>query len=187
MKNIKKILSLLVILTLVLSLGACSRQEKAEEATEEATEESAEESGAEIANPWTDVDSYEAAAEGAGLDTFGIADGVSLSLGELAPTAYRYMEGMAEAIIPVAAVELTVRKGTGEEDISGDFNSYAHEWSENISGMDITCYGNKEGAATKTIWSLGGYSYAILAYGQGGDTDFGLDSADLNTLINAIE
>jgi hypothetical protein len=147
-----------------------------------------------IANPWSDVDSAEAAAEGAGLDTFDVPDGITISLGEVNVDQYRCMEGLAEAKIPIAAVEMTIRKGladptleVGPGDISGDYNEYKYNWTQNIKGLEVNCFGNREGEATKTIWSVDGHDYSILALGAGGDEDFGLSPDDLNSLINAIQ
>ncbi|MBQ6314013.1 MAG: hypothetical protein IJI11_00250 [Mogibacterium sp.] len=143
-------------------------------------------------NPWQTADTLAAAAEGAGLDGFDIAEGSQISLGEIKAEEYRYMDGLAEAHIPVAAVEMTIRKGTAmaagpEGDVSGDYNEYKFNWTQNIKGLEVQCYGNREGEATKTIWTSGDYCYAILAYGAGGDDDFGLSADDLNSLINGIQ
>ena len=148
-----------------------------------------EESG--IANPWSTVDSLEAAAEGAGLDGFAIPEGAEISLGEVKLTEARNMEGLAEAVIEYPAVEMTVRKGNAsvaeDGDISGDYNEYANKWTQSIDGLEVTCFGNREGEATKTIWQVEDTCYSITAYGLGGDTDYGLSADDLSTLINGIQ
>lgn len=143
-----------------------------------------------LANPWQSADSAEAAAEGAGLDGFSIAD-MEISLGKVEPEEYRYMDGIAEAHIPIAAVEMTIRKGLASAaengDISGDYNSYENEWTQNIKGLEVKCSGNREGEATKTIWMVDDVCYSITAYGAGGDDDYGLSADDLNSLINGIQ
>lgn len=147
-------------------------------------------SGLGMANPWQTADTLEAAAEGAGLDGFDL-EVPEISLGKLEPEEYRYMDGIAEVNIPVGAVEMTIRKGLAsaaeDGDISGDYNVYANEWTQNIKGLEVKCFGNREGEATKTIWSVDDTCYAILAYGAGGDDDFGLSADDLNSLINGIQ
>ena len=146
-----------------------------------------------MANPWSDVDSAEAAAEGAGLDGFMVPDGeAEISLGEVKVTQYRCMEGLAEAIVEFPAVEMTIRKGSkeieiAEGDISGDYNEYKYDWTQNIKGLEVRCFGNREGEATKTIWSVDDMDYSITAYGLGGDEDYGLSPDDLNSLINGIQ
>ena len=145
-----------------------------------------------MTNPWSVADSAEAAAEGAGIDGFTVPEDVEISLGKVSVTEYRYMDGMAEAYVMFPAVDMTIRKGSpeleaSEGDISGDYNEYANEWTEYIGGMEVKCFGNREGEATKTIWSDGTYDYSITAYGMGGDTDYGLSSDDLEALINGIQ
>jgi hypothetical protein len=74
-----------------------------------------------------------------------------------------------------------------DADISGDYNSYENEWTQNIKGLEVKCSGNREGEATKTIWMVDDICYSITAYGAGGDDDFGLSADDLSTLINGIQ
>ena len=146
-----------------------------------------------MANPWSDVDSAEAAAEGAGLDTFMVPDGeAEISLGEVKVTQYRCMKGMAEAVVEFPAVEMTIRKGDksgemAEGDISGDYNEYKYDWTQNIKGLEVKCFGNRDGEATKTIWSVDDMDYSITVQGLGGDEDYGLPADDLNSLINGIQ
>ena len=144
-----------------------------------------------IANPWSTADSLAAAAEGAGLDGFSIPEGAEISLGEIALTEARYMEGLAEADVEFPAVSMTIRKGdasvAADGDISGDYNEYANTWIQNIKGLEVTCFGNREGDATKTIWQVDDTCYSITAYGLGGDDDYGLSPDDLNSLINGIQ
>ena len=149
--------------------------------------------GVGMANPWSDVDSAEAAAEGAGLDTFMVPDGeAEISLGEVNVTQYRCMEGIAEAVVEFPAVEMTIRKGSkeleiAEGDISGDYGEYKYDWTQNIKGLEVKCFGNREGEATKTIWSVDDMDYSITVLGLGGDEDYGLPADDLNSLINGIQ
>ena len=148
--------------------------------------------GEEIANPWSEAATIEEAAAGAGLDGFDIVEGMVIDLGELPEGVYRYMDGIAEADYEFPAVSLTIRKGLAsaaaeEGDISGDYNEYANTWTQNIKGLEVTCFGNREGDATKTIWTLGDTCYSITAYGLGGDTDYGLSPDDLNSLINGMQ
>jgi hypothetical protein len=144
-----------------------------------------------IANPWSTADSLGAAAEGAGLDGFSIPEDAEISLGKVELTEARYMEGLAEAYVAFPAVDLTIRKGLSalaeDGDISGDYNKYANTWTQNIKGLEVTCFGNREGDATKTIWTVDDTCYSITAYGMGGDTDYGLSPDDINSLINGIQ
>lgn len=140
-------------------------------------------------NPWSEAASAEEAAQGAGLTDFSVPADVELTVGPVTEVSYRYMDGIAEATIMYPASQATIRKGIVPEgeDISGDYNEYANTWTQNIKGLEVTCSGNREGAATKTVWSVDGISYSINALGLGGDEDFGFSADDLNSLINAIQ
>ena len=39
----------------------------------------------------------------------------------------------------------------------------------------------------RRIWQVDNTCYSIVAYGLGGDTDYGLSADDLNSLINGIQ
>ena len=101
------------------------------------------------------------------------------------------MDGLAETTVEFPAVEMTIRKGKSdvatEGDISGDYNTYANEWTQNVKGLELKCFGNREGDATKTIWTVDDYCYSITVQGLGGDEDYGLSPDDLNSLINGIQ
>ena len=140
-------------------------------------------------SPWTLAPSGEEAAAGAGLDKFEVPDGVETSLGPVVPLSFGYQDGVAEADLSTAAVEMRTRKGNAEmyPDVSFDENDYQYEWSRNIGDIAVKCYGNRDGEATKTVWTAGDYSYALLAYGAGGDDDYGLSVEDLDALVEKIK
>ena len=183
----KKYLIISIALMVVLSvsmLSGCGKSEPEEQSDG-------------VANPWTDVKSAEEAGKGAGFDSFEIGiDKVKIEPSEglmLDDAKYRYTDGLAEAVIPIAAIEMTIRKGTdasadvGEGDISGDYNEYKNKWEQDADGIKATCFGNRKGESTKTIWQNGDYLYSITAYGQGGDTDYGLQKEDVAKLVTAIK
>ena len=147
-----------------------------------------------MVNPWSDEKTADEAAAGAGIDSFTVPIGTTLTLGPLeeSQTTYRCMDGIAEANIDVAAVNLCIRKGTStaaveEGDISGDYNTYTFGWKQNVSGLEVYCAGNRDGDATKTIWTDNGMNYSIVATGLGGDDNFGLSPEDVSTLVSAIK
>lgn len=169
----------ILMLMLALSFAACSKPAEKEESTG-------------MPNPWKDVDSAEAAAEGADIDALVIADGIKLGLGDVKVSSYRCMDGMIEAVIDFPASQLTVRKGrpdtaSEEGDISGDYNDYSLTWSEGIESLNVKCQGNRDAEAIKTIWQSGDYLYSINAEGLGGDEDFGLSMDDLAKLVSGID
>ncbi len=165
-----------------------AQEEAAAPGTDAPAADETEGESAGLANPWTDVESAEEAAAGAGLDGFTLVEGLTIAGDELNRT-YRYMDGAAEMTVEFAASDIVVRKGTAAEDgdISGDYNTYAHTWTQNIKGLEVTCFGNREGEAMKTIWTVGDTSYSILAHGLGGDDDFGISADGLNSIINGLQ
>lgn len=184
--------------TVDLSVIPVAGAETADEAgAAEAGGETAAETGGEAEGGhtnWTQVKTAEEAAKGAGLDSLADLGGTQTSLGVLGEQGeikYRYMDGIAQIFCPVAAVEMSVVKGrvpSGDNgDVSMDGTAYAHEWTQDVDGLEVKCFGNREGEATKTIWTAGDYNYAVMAYGAGGDDDFGLSAEDVAVMVNAVK
>ncbi|MDO5132170.1 MAG: hypothetical protein Q4D81_04190, partial [Eubacteriales bacterium] len=142
-----------------------------------------------IANPWSDVESSEEAAKGAGIDSFVIAEDPGIDLGKDFGRTYRCMDGIAEARLEYPASALTIRKGTYAEegDISGDYTEYANTWTQEVNGIEVTCFGNREGDATKSIWAVDDMYFSIVAEGLGGDEDFGLNAERLTAMVSSIQ
>lgn len=143
---------------------------------------------------WTQAATAEEACEGAGLDSLADLNGTEITLGvlgEMGQITYRYMDGVVQTFCPAAAVEMSVIKGripSGTDgDVSMDSTPYKYEWTQDVDGQEVKCFGNREGEATKTIWTAGDYNYAVLAYGAGGDDDFGLRAEDVATMVNAAK
>ena len=159
------------------------------ESTEAESTAAAAEENTGLANPWSDVGSAEEAAKGAGIDSFVIAEDPGLDLGELFERTYRCMDGIAEARLEYPASALTVRKGTiaEEGDISGDYTEYANTWTQDVNGIEVTCFGNREGDATKSIWTVDNMYFSIVAEGFGGDQNFGLNAERLTAMVNSIQ
>ena len=196
----KKRIFLSIILAAVMvsaMLAGCSsdgsaapKEEPAATEAEDAVEKTgtADEENTGLANPWTDVGSSEEAAKGAGIDSFVIAEDPVIDLGENFGRTYRCMDGIAEARLEYPASALTVRKGTNAEDgdISGDYTEYAETWTQDVDGIEVTCFGNWEGDASKSIWNVDGMYYSIVAEGLGGDDDFGLNAERLTEMVRCI-
>ena len=194
-KIIAGVMAVSMFAAVLAGCGASAEQaQKEEAAAESAVEETAEaESTSEEAvgmpNPWHDAESAEEAAAGAGLDGFNLVEDLDIGVGKEFERTYRYMDGLVEVRLEYPASAVTIRKGTAAEDgdISGDYNEYAHTWTQNIKGLEVTCFGNRDGEATKTIWSVEGMCYSIVAQGLGGDDDFGLQPDALNSIINGLQ
>ena len=199
-EKMKKRIFLSIILAAVMvsaMLAGCSsdgsaapKEERAATEAEDTVEKTgtADEENTGLANPWTDVGSSEEAAKGAGIDSFVIAEDPVIDLGENFERTYRCMDGIAEARLEYPASALTVRKGTNAEDgdISGDYTEYAETWTQDVDGIEVTCFGNWEGDASKSIWNVDGMYYSIVAEGLGGDDDFGLNAERLTEMVRCI-
>jgi hypothetical protein len=190
-----------VLASTLLMIGGCSSNSSgstaststaSSAASSSASSEASSSSSAGIANPWQDAASAEEAAAGAGIDAFPLPEGEIADLGKPFDITYRYMNGMAEARYEFGASAITVRTAKlteGESfDISGDYNTYAHEWTENIANLPIACAGNREGESTKTYWGNdnGDVAHSLVAEGLGGDTDFGLNTERLTVFVEAM-
>ena len=118
------------------------------------------------------------------------ADGyVYLTLGEFPQTEGGYVEPILWRVLSVDAQKAYILSEYVLEArrIHGDYNEYANTWTQNIKGLEVTCFGNREGDASKIIWQSGDYCYSITAEGLGGDEDFGLNADDISSLINGIQ
>lgn len=171
----KKLMICVLSFVLVLSMAACGgkTENRATETDPETTEEiliggdpatwgpaiGTEDGTAQIPNPWQECSTLEEAGKLAGVSF----------------TAPETVEGFDEtyiAAIPgdVAEVifrspedenaQVMFRKGTGDEDISGDYNTYGKEEALSVSGCTITLKGNDDGCSLAT-WTDGTYAYSI--------------------------
>lgn len=144
-----------------------------------------------MANPWSSAASAEEAAKGAGLDAFPLPTGAIADLGEPFEITYSYMDGMAQARYEFPASAITVRTAKIAEgdlfDITGDYNTYANEWTETIGDVQLACAGNRKGDSTKTYWGKDGIAHSLVAEGLGGDTDFGLNTERLTVFVEAMK
>lgn len=58
------------------------------------------------------------------------------------------------------AQSLCYRKGTGEDDISGDYNVYEIEEAADVTGTQVTLKGSADGYVL-AVWNEGGYAYVV--------------------------
>ncbi len=179
----KRIVLIALTAALLLALAACGNAAQEQEKNNMGYTN--------MANPWTDVDSAEAAAEGAGVGYFMVPEkDIRLSISPMDITAYRCMKGVAQANGYIGAAEMTIRKGLKQdyEDVSGDYNAYKLSWTQELDGVQVQCFGNVEDQAIKTIWVTDNFSYSLNVRGQGDTRDtFGLNAADVAALVAGIQ
>ncbi len=122
--------------------------------------------GVQIANPFMEV---------ATLAEAGAVTGFELNV-PAAPAEYPDMtiqvmnQSMIEVIFTNKANETEagqdegyrIRKASGSEDISGDYNEYANVYTETINGCEVTLKGNDENVSV-AVWSVDGYAYSVTA------------------------
>lgn len=129
----------------------------------------------ELANPFASCASLEEAEEIAGF---------SLELPEQVPnwvdqTTIRAVDSaLIEVTYAGQGRELTIRKGAGSGDISGDYNAYGHEETVAVDGCQVTVKGT-DGQLAVAVWTRDGYTYAVSAAP-------GMELKDLIALAAAI-
>ena len=159
---------------MVLSMTACAgkaetksigaeitvQETTAEEMTTEtvkADRGESEESMIGIPNPYTDHGTLKEAEEDAGFK-IQIPDEIR----GVKAVAFRNLgTEMLEVIYYDGEAEVArVRKGTGADDISGDYNVYEIEEAVDVTGTQVTLKGSADGYAL-AVWNEGGYAYAV--------------------------
>ena len=144
------------------SIGAETTVQKttAEEMTTEtvkAESGESEESMIGMPNPYTDHDTLKEAEEDAGfkIQTPEEIDGVKAE-------AFRNLDQeLLEVIYLDGETEVArVRKGTGRENISGDYNEYSDVKDVDVNGKSVTIKGTKDGYVL-AIWNDGEYAYSV--------------------------
>ena len=159
---------------MVLSMTACAgkaetksigaeitvQETTAEEMTTEtvkADRGESEESMIGMPNPYTDHGTLKEAEEDAGFK-IQIPDEIR----GVKAVAFRNLgTEMLEVIYYDGDAEVArVRKGTGAEDISGDYNVYEIEEAVDVTGTQVTLKGSADGYAL-AVWNEDDYAYAV--------------------------
>ena len=131
----------------------------------------------EIANPYVDCETLEEAGELAGFD-ISVPD--EIDGGYTQGTIQAVENEMIQVIYTTeAGEEITLRKGTATEDISGDYNEYAEENTLDVDGTSVTARGS-DGLVYAATWTDGTYTYSITA-------SAGLESDSVSALVPSIQ
>lgn len=128
-------------------------------------------------NPFTDNDTLEEAEKNAG---FSIQ--VPEQVQGVSATAFRNLsQELLEVIYYNGDQEVArIRKGTGRDDISGDYRKYSEVNTEKIGDRNVTLKGN-DGKVVLAVWKDGEYSYAVSVDQQGVSLD------EMMALVEAVE
>ena len=158
----------------LLPLAGCGKKDapQEEDATAEQTAQE-EEAATQIANPFIDCASAAEASELAGFDvTF--PESVPGYTGRF----YQAIKGeLAQCFYGTEDNKVLIRKGVGDEDLSGDYNDYADETTVTVGDVVVTERGS-DGLVYVAIWTRDGYSFAI-------DADEGLEPTVIEQLVAA--
>ena len=111
-----------------------------------------------------------------------VADQAPEKIGGVSATAFRNSgQEMLEVIYYNGEQEVArIRKGTGMEDISGDYTKYSDVKTEKIGDWDVTLKGN-DGKVVLAVWNDGTYSYSISLDEQGVSLD------EMTALVEAVK
>ena len=109
-----------------------------------------------IANPFVEVSSLEEAAGGAGFE-MEAPEKVEGFEGK----RISYIQGtLIQVVYGAQDNELCIRKGAGEDDISGDYEVYEKEEEMTAGGKTVLTKANADGIYTAT-WTEEGYAFAV--------------------------
>lgn len=175
----KKIIAVLLCSFLLIPFTACSTEKQndsnvSENTSSEAPSNSSEnESSAitggnsvQIPNPFVNCETLDKAAEIAG---FSIAVPDSL-VNEYPEQSIRAMKDtLIELIYHKDGNEIRIRKGSGSEDISGDFTDYPEVNSVSVDSIQVTMKGADK-TVTAAVWTKEGYAYSVHIQ-EGTDSD----------------
>lgn len=161
----KKIILAALLVIAIAALAACGKKEPEPETVPETiTEDTEEEPYMNVPNPWFDCGTLEDAAKLAGF-SFVVPDRIEgypsiliKAMKEKMIEVFYYDKDFAED----DHKDVLLRKGVGEEDISGDYNNYPEIKTVTMHGVDVTTRGS-DGLVSGAIWTQGGYSYSISA------------------------
>ena len=111
-----------------------------------------------IANPWTEYTTVSEAAKAAGVEF-----SAPKKIGQYDISYIQSMKGLVEVNYSSGENTLCIRKGTGTDDVSGDWNTYKNVSEKKINGNTVTIKSGGKGAEL-AAWTDGSFSYAVSAH-----------------------
>lgn len=169
----KKFFAILISALLLFSLAACGSQNESKpsessdvpSSSDSTSEPESSDSSSEpessdsqqIPNPFVDCGTLDDAAKLAGF-TFELPEALDAK-GE------RTIQAIENELISVlysgeGDAEVLVRKGAGEEDVSGDYNTYENETTAEVDGAVVTLRGNGE-LVNLATWVRDGHAFSL--------------------------
>ena len=169
----KNFYAILISALLLFSLAACGSQNESkssessdvpsssdstsEPESSDSSPEPESSDSQQIPNPFADCDTLDDAAKLAGF---------TLELPEaLDAKGERTIQAIENELISVlysgeGDAEVLVRKGAGEEDVSGDYNTYENETTAEVDGAVVTLRGNGE-LVNLATWVRDGHAFSL--------------------------
>jgi len=139
----KKIIAILLSVLTLCSLAACAKKQQTG-------------SGEQIANPFVTCQTMADAEKLAGF-SFTVPDTVE---GYTGRELQAIENQMIQAIYTNGDKSLMLRKGTGSDDISGDYNEYSEKNTVQVGELSVTMKGDN-GTVSVAVWTNGGCAYAV--------------------------
>lgn len=148
-------------------------------------------SGSDQSQPveWAEAKSAAEAAQGAGFEAFEVMD--EFTLGDIAfkDPAFSYADGVAQAMYETGATGVFVRKGDGVYGApltDRDYAEFAQKWTQDCDGVEVTCYGAEEGAATVIQWNIDTAAYAVTYQGLGGE-EVAMTADEVASMVKGVK
>ena len=138
---------------------------------------------------WTEASGAEAAAKGAGFETFGVMNQVNIGSIQFKSPKFFYTEGVAQAQYETGAAMLTVRKAQGKHTApltDRDKTEFPQKWTTSCEGLDVALYGQTANAATVMTWTDGTKDYGVTIQGLGGE-ELSMTPAEAEAVVKGIK
>lgn len=171
----KKFITLALCAIIALSFTACSDKTNTNDNQSEKTGEE----NQQIPNPFIDCETINDASKIAGF---------TITVPEKMPEGYVQdsIEAVENEILQIFYVNgdktILIRKARGNEDISGDYNTYSENNTITIGNLNVSTKGN-DGKVNVATWVNGEFTYAIIV----NSGEVGLDSTTIRDMIIDIQ
>lgn len=132
-----------------------------------------------VVSPYQEVNSLQEASKITGFDMK-----VPESIGEYNNQLISVIDGNIIEVRYLSSDEqstgISIRKSRGDEDISGDYDTYSTNITEHIDGKDVNLRGDGEKIFV-VKWTENGFSYAVTA------NDYIMDKEQIKYLIEVVK
>ena len=138
---------------------------------------------------WTDAADGAAAAKGAGLSGFSVLDDYKLGNGDYNNPTFSYSDGTARAIYDAPASMLYICKASPSSSVpvtERKLDDFPATWTQNIKGLEVTCYGPDQDKATFITWKIDDATYGATFQGLGGE-EMSMTPDEVQSVVSGIQ